>query len=606
MFQTFDAPATAPPTADRIAALRELIAAAKLDAILIPRADEYQGEYIPASADRLRFVTAFTGSAGFAVVGREKAALFTDGRYGVQARAEVDTSIFEISMLPRLRLDEWLRQAFPTGAVIGFDAKLHTIAEIERLEQGLKPNGFKFKATPRNLVDRLWGAERPKPPAAPALPHALSYAGQSAEDKLANLQKDLSDARQDALVLTLTDSIAWLFNLRGGDVPHNPVVLVYAIVPKSGKAELFVDAAKINKETKQHLSGVAKIAKPETLAFRLKDLRSAGRKVRLDPVHTPYWFAQQLGRTSVVRGSDPVIALKAIKNATEIEGARAAHRRDGAAVCRFLAWLDEHAVDGSVDEITAVSTLEAFRRETGLLKEISFASISGSGPHGAIVHYRVTQATNRNLQPGELFLIDSGAQYDDGTTDITRTVAIGDPSAEMRRRFTRVLQGHIAIATARFPKGTRGLDLDPFARRALWADGCDFDHGTGHGIGSYLCVHEGPQSISRAGQAILQPGMLISNEPGYYKEGAYGIRIENVVLVTPPHMPKGGDRAMMAFETITLAPIDRRLIDASLMSTPEREWLNAYHARVAREISPLLDLATRRWLKAATAPILPD
>lgn len=606
MFQTFDAPAAAAPTADRIAALRTLMRKVGLDGILVPRADEHQGEYVPASADRLRWSTGFTGSAGLAFIGLDKAVLFTDGRYAVQARSELDTALFEISMLPRPRICEWLRPALAAGGVIGFDPRLHTIAEFERLQSELKPHGIRLRATPRNLIDRLWGAARPPAPTGPVRIHPIAFAGQAADAKLAAVQKVLADARHDAVMLTLTDSIAWLFNIRGSDVPHNPVVLAFAIVPRSGKAELFIDAAKLDKEIKAQISAITKIGKPDSLGPRLKELRAAGKKVRVDPATASYWFLQQLGKAAVARGGDPVIPLKAIKNAAEIDGARAAHVRDGVAVCRFLAWLESTCETTPPDEISAVRKLEDFRRDTGHLKEISFPSISGSGAHGAIVHYRVTEATNRQLQRGELFLIDSGAQYDDGTTDITRTIAIGEPTSEMRRRFTQVLQGHIGVATARFPAGTRGLDLDPLARRALWTDGCDYDHGTGHGIGSYLCVHEGPQSISRAGQTVLQPGMLISNEPGYYKEGAFGIRIENVVLVTPAETPKGGDRPVMAFETLTLAPMDRRLIDAALLCPSERAWLDGYHRRVWREISPSLDGATKRWLKAATAPISPE
>jgi Xaa-Pro aminopeptidase len=379
--------------------------------------------------------------------------------------------------------------------------------------------------------------------------------------------------------------------------------LAFAIVPASGKAELYIDPQRLDAEARTSLASVAKLLPPKAMPARLSALKTQGKRIRIDPETASAWFEMKLGKAAISRGQDPCILPKAIKTEAEIAGARAAHLRDGYAVGRFLAWLDEEADSGTLDEITAVRKLEEFRRETNMLREISFATISGSGPNGAIVHYRVTEATNRQIKPGELFLIDSGGQYQDGTTDITRTVAIGEPSEDMKRHFTAVLKGHIAVATARFPKGTRGIDLDPFARRALWAIGEDFDHGTGHGIGSYLSVHEGPQSISRAGMTPLQPGMLISNEPGYYKVGAYGIRIENVVLVTAPEKIGGGERPMMGFETITLAPIDRRLIATNMLDQKERDWLNAYHKRVFETLAPKLDKATRNWLERATLPL---
>lgn len=576
---------------------------AKIDAVLVPRADEHQGEYVPPSAERLKWLTGFTGSAGIAIAAKKSAALFIDGRYTVQAKAETDTSVFDVSLIPRPRISEWLSDNLTKGGVIGFDPWLHTISEAARLTAALDAKGIKLKPLPKNPIDVLWGKLRPAPPAAPVIPHPLELAGKSAAEKIADIQKRLKDDGQHAVLLTLPDSICWLFNIRGSDVAHNPVALAFAIVPSSGKAELFIAPEKIDAAARAHLSPVAKLSAPDQLPVRIKALRDAEKLVRLDPDTAAAWFERALGSKSISRGQDPCILPKAIKTPAEIQGTRDAHLRDGAAVVRFLAWLEGAVASGSVDEITAVKALENFRRETGLLKDISFATISGSGANGAIVHYRVTDATNRTLQNGELFLLDSGAQYQDGTTDITRTIAVGQPSEDMRRKFTAVLKGHIAIATARFPKGTRGLDLDPFARRALWDAGCDFDHGTGHGIGSYLSVHEGPQSISRAGTAVLQPGMLLSNEPGYYKEGEYGIRIENVVLVTPLAKIPGGDREMMAFETLTLAPMDRRLIDADALTSDEFEWINAYHARVYATLSPLLDGATASWLKRATEPL---
>jgi Xaa-Pro aminopeptidase len=604
MFQTFETSSHAVATSERVKDLRRLMAQAGVDAYLVPRADEHQGEYVPACAERLKWLTGFSGSAGLAIVTKKLAAVFVDGRYTVQARAEVDSGVAEVSSLPRHRIAEWLIDHLSRGQTVGFDPRLHTIAEIERLTAALAPKGIKLKPVARNLVDRAWGRSRPAPPANLVAVQPMKFAGRSAADKIADIQKLLKSERQDAVVLTLTDSVAWAFNIRGSDIPHIPVPLAFAIIPQSGKAELFISADKLDAAARTHLEGFARIAAPAALLDRISALRKSGKRVRLDPQTAAFAFARALGGTKrIARGPDPCLALKAVKNAAEMKGARAAHLRDGIAVTRFLAWLDSAAPAGGIDEIEAVRRLESFRRATNQLREISFDTISGSGPNGAIVHYRVNEKTNRKLKPGELFLIDSGAQYLDGTTDITRTVAIGEPSEEMRQRFTLVLKGHIAIATARFPAGTRGIDLDPFARRALWQHGLDYDHGTGHGVGSYLSVHEGPPSISRAGMAVLLPGMICSNEPGYYKEGAFGIRIENLVLVTQPQKIPGGDREMLGFETLTLAPIDRRLIVKDMLTAGEIAWLDAYHAEVAERIGPELDPETRRWLDAATAPL---
>ncbi|CFX63711.1 Aminopeptidase [Candidatus Filomicrobium marinum] len=604
MFQTFETRSDPTLAAARVSRLREEMQRRKLDAYLIPRADEHQGEYVPPCAERLHWLTGFSGSAGSAVVTHDTATVFVDGRYTVQARQEVDTKIFEIVPMAKTRAEDWIPQNLSFGARIGFDPKLFTIAQIERLQSRLKPHGIKVTPVATNLIDKLWGKDRPAPPAGPIIPHPLEFAGTSSADKVEEVQKRLADDEQDVVVLTSPDSIAWLLNARGSDVAHNPVFLSFAIVPRRGKVELFVDPKKVDKSLREHLRPVAKILAPDKLAERLSDLKSQKKRVRLDPNAASWFFAQKLGGARrIARGSDPCTALKAIKNATEIAGMRMAHERDGVAVSQFLCWLDREAAKGSLDEITAAQTLEDFRRQTNLLREISFDTISGSGPNGAIVHYRVSTQSNRQLKQGELFLVDSGAQYQDGTTDITRTIAIGKPTREMIERFTRVLKGHIAIATASFPKGTCGRDLDPMARRALWEASLDYDHGTGHGVGSFLSVHEGPASISKAGAVPLQPGMILSNEPGYYKEGAYGIRIENLVLVQEPKKISSGDREMLSFETLTLAPIDRRLIDPALLTDEERAWLNAYHDRVRKTLSPLVDRETKAWLKAATAVI---
>jgi Xaa-Pro aminopeptidase len=603
MFQSFDPPADVRDGPDRVKQLRALLAEVGCDAVLVPRADEHQGEYVPSGAERLKWLTGFTGSAGTAIIARQAAALFIDGRYWVQARTQIDTRAFDILQVPQHRVSDWLTQKMRAGATVGFDPWLHTVNEVERLREALAPKQIKLKPLRRNPVDRLWDRDRPAPPTAPVKPHPLKYAGTAAAEKVAELQKRLKDESQDAVVLTLPDSIAWLFNIRGADVPHNPVTLAFAVIPAQGKPELFIRPEKITAEAKAHLAPVAKIRDPEALPVRLAGLRVAKKRVRLDPDTAAWGFARILGGPRrIERGADPCLLTKARKNAAEIRGARAAHVRDGAAMARFFAWLDREA-PGGLDEITTVERLEAFRAETQALEEISFDTIAGSGPNGAIVHYRVTHATNRKLKTGELFLIDSGGQYLDGTTDVTRTVAIGTPTEEMRTRFTLVLKGHVAIATALFPKGTRGIEIDAFARRALWEAGLDFDHGTGHGVGSFLSVHEGPQSISRRGMTPLEPGMILSNEPGYYKEGAYGIRIENLVLLTEPQQLPGGDREMMGFETLTLVPIDRRLIATKTLTTRERRWLDAYHERVREAIGPELGAADRAWLEAATAPL---
>jgi Xaa-Pro aminopeptidase len=419
------------------------------------------------------------------------------------------------------------------------------------------------------------------------------------------VQETLKREKADAVLLTLLDSIAWLFNIRGGDISHSPLALAFALVPARGKPSLFIDPGKIGGNVRGHLKDSVELLAPDELAGRLTVLGSKGSRVRVDPETAPVRFAQILeaAGAKIVSGDDPCILPKAIKNAVEIEGARAAHVRDGAAMVRFLAWLDERAASGKLDEISAAIQLEEFRHETGKLRDLSFDSISAAGPHGAVVHYRPTTASNLRLKPRSLYLIDSGAQYADGTTDVTRTVAIGTPNATMRRHYTLVLKGHIAIASARSPKGTRGQDIDPFARRPLWEAGLDFDHGTGHGVGSYLSVHEPPQRISRTGSVELQPGMILSNEPGLYREGEYGIRLENLVLVTPPAPIKGGSREMLGFETLTLVPFDRRLIDPVLLTRDELAWLNAYHAEVRRKIEKLMKGADRSWLREATARI---
>ena len=604
MFQSFDeitSPGAAP---ERVQALRRELKARKLDGFLVPHSDEHQDEFLPPSAERLRWLTGFSGSAGTAIVLKDAAVLFVDGRYSLQARTQADTSLFEVLQVPEAKASKWLVSKLAKGATVGYDPRLHTIKETKRLTETLEKAGIRLEPQAKNPIDELW-QDRPAPPAAPLVPHGLEFAGRSAKDKIAELQELLKREKEDAVLLTMLDSIAWLFNIRGGDISHTPVALAFAIVPARGKASLFIDPAKVGDNVRGHLEEAVEILSPEALEGALKTLGTTGARIRIDPETAPVRFAQLLEAegATLVPGEDPCILPKAIKNETEIAGTRAAHLRDGAALARFLAWLDGETASGRIDEVGAAVKLEEFRRETGQLKDLSFDSISAAGPHGAVVHYRPTMASSRTLEPGSLYLIDSGAQYADGTTDVTRTIAIGTPSADMRRHYSLVLKAHIGIASARFPKGTRGQDLDPFARRPLWDAGLDFDHGTGHGVGSYLSVHEPPQRLSRHGTAELQPGMILSNEPGYYREGEYGIRLENLVLVTPLAAVEGGTRAMMGFETLTLVPFDRRLIDPDVLTREELGWLNAYHAEVRDKIEPLLESGDPTWLVHATAPI---
>ena len=603
MLQTFESssdPSLGPP---RVKSVRAQMADSGIQALLVPRSDEFQGEYVPACAERLKWLTGFSGSAGLAVITMKAAALATDGRYTVQAAGQVHKATFEVIDSTQQPWLEWLAAKLPNGGTIGFDPRLHTAAAINALKAEAEPHGFTLKALSANLIDRAWGRNRPAAPIGAITVQPIHLAGATAETKIADIQKLLKAEQQAAVILSMPDSVSWAFNIRGSDVPHNPVVLAFAIVPVKGKPELFVDPAKFTVDSKKHLSAFAKLSPIEELGTRLRDLKAdKDRKVRVDPSTASAWIVNTLG-SSAAHGTDPCVLPKAKKNKAELDGTRAAHLRDGVAMARFLAWLDGESQSNSLDEIRVVERLEAFRSVTGALKDISFATIAGSGPNGALPHYRVSKDSNRLLQQGEMIVIDSGGQYQDGTTDITRTVAIGTPSQEMRLRFTQVLKGHIAIATARFPVGTRGVQLDTLARYHLWQAGLDFDHGTGHGVGSFLSVHEGPQSISKRGMAMLEPGMIISNEPGFYKYGAFGIRIENLEVVTEPAPIKGGDRPMLGFECLTLAPIDSRCIEPDQLTQAEVAWINAYHARVLAALGPDLGPEERKWLTAACKPI---
>ncbi|MFL5079667.1 MAG: aminopeptidase P family protein [Microvirga sp.] len=604
-FQTFDDPADGAHSAARIAKLREELVRRGLDGFVVPRADEHQSEYVPANAERLPWLTGFTGSAGTAVVLADKAALVVDGRYTLQAAEQVDTAVVDVVPLADKTAEAWIGENLAAGATLAYDPWLHTAGGLKKLERAVAQAGAALAAVEINVVDVIW-LERPPPPKAPVRPHPEELAGETSAAKLARIREQLAKAKLDALVVSDPHNLAWTFNIRGGDVAHTPLPLGYAVIPAVGRPTVFLDPAKVTNEAGAAIGAVADIAPQETLPGALEALGSAKAKVRIDAESGAVALVRRIesagGAADV--GPDPISLMKAVKNAAEIAGTRAAHRRDGAAVTRFIAWLAREAPSGTLTEIEAVEKLEALRDETGLLRELAFSTISGSGPNGAIVHYRVTNRTNRALKPGELFLLDSGAQYEDGTTDITRTVAVGRPSEEMRDRFTRVLKGHIAIARAVFPKGTSGAQIDALARQALWEAGLDFDHGTGHGVGSYLSVHEGPQRLSKLGTQPLEPGMILSNEPGYYKTGQYGIRIENLVLVARREIA-GAEREMMGFETLTFAPIDRALIEATLLTADEREWLDAYHARVREVLTPELDEATRAWLVEATRALEP-
>jgi Xaa-Pro aminopeptidase len=601
-FQSFDDSSERAQSAARVASLRAELGRRGLDGFLVPRADRQQNEYLPASEARLAWLTGFTGSAGFAIVLAERAVLFVDGRYTVQADAQVDKSVFAIEHLVDTPPPQWLEQNLPSGAKLGYDPWLHTTEGADKLKAACAKAGAELVAVTDNPIDALW-RDRPPPPAAPVTLHDIKFAGESAADKLSRIQAELARLRADALVVSDPQNVAWTFNIRGSDVPHVPLVLAFALVPREGRPALYVAAAKLDNAVRDALEQFADVRAPDALARDLAALK--GKTVWLDQASAADTLTRLVADNGgkPARGADPITLMKAMKNHAEIAGARAAHKRDGAALVRFLAWLEREAPKGKMTEIDAVKALESFRRDSGLLKDISFPTIAGSGPNAAIVHYRVTQASNRRIGMNELFLVDSGAQYEDGTTDVTRTVAIGTPTYEMRDRFTRVLKGHIAIATAVFPENTSGAQLDPLARTALWQAGLDFDHGTGHGVGSYLSVHEGPARISKLGTAALRRGMILSNEPGYYKTAAYGIRTENLVLVIAAPEPVGAEKPLNAFETLTLAPIDRRLIETHLLTAKERDWLDSYHARVREVLSPLLDAQTRKWLAAATKPL---
>jgi Xaa-Pro aminopeptidase len=604
MFQSFDEVSEGQASGARLERVRERLAALGLDGWLVPRADEFQGEYVAPGAERLRWLTGFSGSAGLAIVLKDRAAVFADGRYTIQLAEQVDSHLFETCHLIERPPAQWLEETLQGGEVIGYDPWLLTADQASRFETACGKAGAVLKAVDENPIDAAW-TDRPPPPVAPIEIYPNELAGRSPEGKLEEIRAALIKADADAAVLTLSDSIAWLFNIRGRDIPHTPVVQAYAIVRRDDLPDLYVHPDKVTEAAAAHLTAVAILHPPEDFAGALAGLGATGAGVLIDPATAPEQVravvAESGGR--VIAGADPCILPKARKTRAELDGTRAAHARDAVAMARFLCWLDAEAPKGKLDEIAVVRRLEAFRAETNQLRDISFDTIAGVGPHAAIPHYRVTSASNQKVERDSILLVDSGGQYLDGTTDITRTIIVGNPSAEMRQRFTLVLKGMIAISRLRFPKGTTGAHIDAFARHALWQAGLDFDHGTGHGVGIYLSVHEGPARLAKTGHTALEAGMILSNEPGYYREGHYGIRIENLVVVTEPEDIPGGERPMHGFETLTLAPIDRRLIDAGLLSPDEIDWLDAYHARVLAEVGPLVDTDVRQWLEKATAPL---
>jgi len=604
-FQTFEEPEGGVALTARLSAFRAELARRKLSGFVIPRADQQQNEYVAPSEERLAWLTGFTGSAGMAIVLTQEAALFVDGRYTLQAGKQVDARAWAVEPLIDPPPESWLAQHLAPGDRLGFDPWLHTSAAAERLAAACDKAGAELVAVETNPLDAVW-TERPPPPLAPVAVHGKQFAGEDEAGKLKRIGQEIDKLGVDALVLSDPHAVAWTFNIRGADVAHTPLPLSYALVPKDGRPTVFIDHRKLSNSARDHLEQSADVREPDALTPSLTALAQKGAAIALDNATAADALSRLISNAGgkLVRGSDPVSLLKAVKNSTEIEGTRSAHRRDAVALVRFLAWIDREAPSGALTEIDAVEALETFRRDTGALKDVSFPTIAGTGPNGAIVHYRVTRKTNRRIARGDLLLIDSGAQYQDGTTDVTRTIAISEPVAEMRDRFTRVLRGHIAIARAVFPDGTTGAQIDALARQFLWQAGIDFEHGTGHGVGSYLSVHEGPARISRLGTTPLKRGMILSNEPGYYKTDAYGIRIENLELVVGTDIA-GAEKPMNAFETLTLAPIDRRLIDVSMLSQAELGWLNAYHARVAAEVRPHLDDATKTWLDQATAPLHP-
>lgn len=593
MYQNFATPSSPETGAPRLAALRAALKSAGLDGFLVPRADAHRGENVAPCDERLAWLTGFTGSDGHCAVLPDCAAVFADGRYSLQLPKQIDTAVFTPQSIPDDKLADWLVAHLASG-VVGYDPMLHSFDDIQNLETALAPHGITLRQT-ANMIDEIW-QDRPAVPQGKVVSHPLEFAGVPSKSKREAIAAAVSKAGLDAAVLTLPDSICWLLNIRGSDIANTPVALAFAIIHADARVDLVIEPAKLDEAIKAHLGPDVAIIPPAHFAATLKALLG---KVGVDRASAPIWVSDQLLNPQWF--ADPCILPKALKNNAELAGSRQAHLRDAAAMCEFLAWVDA-GIHG-LSEIDVVQKLESFRRNSNALTDISFDTICGTGPNGAIVHYRVDEASNRAIETNTLLLVDSGGQYLDGTTDITRTVIIGAADAEMKRCFTLVLKGMIGLTIQRFPEGIAGAYLDTIARAPLWAEGLDYKHGTGHGVGAYLGVHEGPARISRAGTVPLQTGMILSNEPGYYREGAWGIRIENLVAVAAPCLPEGGDIPMHSFETLTWVPIDTRLIDTTLLSNPERQWLNGYHQQVYEKVSPQVSDNTKKWLKAVCAPI---
>lgn len=606
MFQDFADTNQRHLTPARIADLRARFDAVGIDGLIVPRADQFQGEYLPACAERLNWLTGFSGSAGSAVILKATAAIFVDGRYTLQVREQIDLDLMTPLQVPNDSPHTWVTDNMPEGAKLGFDPWLLTVRDVNHYDVACRRAGAELVALDDNPIDEIW-SDRPSAPNKPVVQQPLQFAGVSAADKLRAVANGMKERGAKACVLTQTDAVAWVFNIRGNDIPHTPAVLAFAIVHDDASADLFMDPARVDDDARDALAQAnVRLAQPDELAAGLQKLGAAAAGVELDF----QWAAEALRRTLVASGAtvthreSPCTLPRATKNHAELEGARAAHLRDGVPMARFLHWLQVNAPNGELDEIAAARQLESLRAQGGELRDLSFDTISGAGPHAAIPHYRVSETSNLPIENNRIYLVDSGAQYVDGTTDITRTVIVGIPTDEMKDRFTRVLKGMINLSRARFPAGTTGGHLDPIARAALWEAGLDFDHGTGHGVGSYLSVHEGPQRFSKADRTVLQPGMILSNEPGYYKAGEYGIRIENLLIVREAEPIEGGERPMHWFETLTFTPIDRNLVEPALMSDTELDWLNDYHAQVVKKIAPRLESdQDRNWLDAACAPI---
>lgn len=583
--------------------IRYLFDRYKINGYLQPLNDAYMSEYPPACNRRIEWLTGFTGSAGSVAVLASKAAFFTDGRYTLQAKNEVNTKEYELHNISDMTPEHWVAAQARAGDRIGFDPTLYTRAAVEKLQKAFALKGMECVAV-ENLVDRIW-RDRPPHPDSPVSVLDLSYSGEAPVSKRKRIAEAIAKAGADAAVLSTPESVNWLLNIRGRDVEHTPVVLTVALIDRDASVKLYLSLVRCDGYVRRHLGGSVELCDPATLESDLHKLGMRGARVLCDPKSTPIWYSlvlQEAGAT-IIDGDDPCLLPKAIKNSGEMRGIREAHIRDGVAVTRLLCWLDAETSRRPVTELEVSDKLLQLRAHHPLFVEPSFSTIAGSGPNGAIVHYRATEASNRALKAGELFLLDSGGQYSDGTTDVTRTVPIGEPTDEHKERFTRVLKGHIALATAQFPQGTSGSQLDILARRYLWEAGLDYDHGTGHGVGHFLGVHEGPQRISkRGGDTPLQPHMILSNEPGYYKAGAYGIRIENLVEVIEKHKGEN-DHHYYGFQTLTCVPIDTRLVNVSMLTAHEKTWLNSYHSWVQELLPTHLDGSERQWLAARCAPV---